>query len=256
VNAQPRGPVTLQIALDRIPLDRAEAITAAVREHADWIEVGTSLVKRYGMTGVARIVAAAGGTPVLADLKTADDARTELAMAAEAGASSVTVLGLAAPATLDVAVRVGAELGVEIMVDLMELDADGRARVAAAMPPTTVLAAHVPKDAQTADTDAASLLGDWATGRRLALAGGLGVSAVPAVAKWGDVRLIVGSAITAAADPAAAAAELRAAISALDLPAVPPHPTRAVPADPTRALASVLTHVVPAHTLSARQEQS
>jgi len=216
---QRRNGVTLQIALDRIPLESAEAITTAVREHADWIEVGTSLVKRYGMTGVARIVAAAGGTPVLADLKTADDARTELTMAAEAGAGSVTVLGLAAPATLDVAVRVAADLGIEVMVDLMELDAEGRARVAATMPPTAVLAAHVPKDAQTADTDAASLLGDWATGRRLALAGGLGVAAVPAVARWGDVRLIVGSAITAAADPAAAAAELRAAINAVGGPA-------------------------------------
>ena len=99
-----------------------------------------------------------------------------------------------------------AERGIELMVDLMELDADGRARVAAAMPATAVLAAHVPKDAQTDDTDAAALLGDWATGRRLALAGGLGVGDVPAVARWGDVRLIVGSAVTAAADPAAAAA--------------------------------------------------
>ncbi len=216
-----RSGVTLQVALDRIPLDRAEAITTAVRGDADWIEVGTSLVKRYGMAGVARIVAAAAGTPVLADLKTADDARTELTMAAEAGAGSVTVLGLAAPATLDVAVRVAADLGIEVMIDLMELDAVGRARVAAAMPPTAVLAAHVPKDAQTADTEAASLLGDWATGRRLALAGGLGVSAVPGVAQWGDVRLIVGSAVTAAADPAAAVAELRAAITAVAIPVTP-----------------------------------
>ena len=107
----PTATCHLQIALDRIPLERAEAITAAVRAHADWIEVGTSLIKRYGMAGVARIVAAAGGTPVLADMKTADDARTELTMAAEAGATSVTVLGLSTPATLDLAVLVAAERG-------------------------------------------------------------------------------------------------------------------------------------------------
>ena len=209
----PNG-LTLQIALDRIPLDRAEAITAAVRDRADWIEVGTSLVKRYGMAGVSRIVSAAGETPVLADLKTADDARTELAMAADAGARSVTVLGLATPATLDVAVQVAADNGLELMIDLMALDEAGRARVAAATPVTAVLAAHVPKDAQTADTDAAALLGRWATGRRLALAGGLGIGDVPAVARWGAVRLIVGSAVTAAGDPAAAAAALRTAIDA------------------------------------------
>ncbi len=210
----PRTLLSLQIALDRIPLERAEAITAAVSGVADWIEVGTSLIKRYGMAGVARIVAAAGDTPVLADMKTADDARTELTMAADAGARSVTVLGLSTPATLDLAVRVAADRGIEVMVDLMALDATGRARVAAAMPASAVLAAHVPKDAQTADTDAAALLGDWATGRRLALAGGLGVTDVPSVARWGDVRLIVGSSVTAAANPLSAAAALRSAITA------------------------------------------
>jgi len=205
--------ISLQIALDRIPIDRAEEIASAVRDHADWIEVGTSLVKLYGMPGVARIAAAAGGVPVLADLKTADDARTELTMAADAGARSVTVLGLAAPATLDVAAAVAADRDIELMIDLMELDEAGRARVAAAVPVHAVLAAHVPKDAQADNTDPAALLGDWAVGRRLALAGGLGIRDVPAVARWGDVRLIVGSSVIAAADPAAAAAELRAAIN-------------------------------------------
>ena len=133
-----------------------------MHDHADWVEVGTSLVKRYGMPGVAGVVAAAGGVPVLADLKTADDARTELTMAADAGARSVTVLGLAAPATLDVA-----------------------ASVAAAAPATAVLAAHVPKDVQTENTYSAALLGNWAVGRRLAQAGGLGVRDVPAVARRG-----------------------------------------------------------------------
>lgn len=209
----PQARVSLQIALDRIPLERAETVTAAVSGIADWIEVGTSLIKRYGMPGVARIVAAAGGTPVLADMKTADDAKTEILMAAEAGATSVTVLGLSTPATLDVAVLAAAENEIELMVDLMALNATGRARVAAAMPASAVLAAHVPKDAQRADTDAAALLGDWATGRRLALAGGLGVADVPTVARWGDVRLIVGSSVTAAADPLSAATALRSAIT-------------------------------------------
>ncbi len=206
------GTATLQIALDRIPLDRAEAITDQVRGSADWIEVGTSLIKRYGMAGVVRIVAAAGDTPVLADMKTVDDARTEMTMAADSGAASATVLGLSTPQTLTLAVRVADELGIELMLDLMALDVTGTSRVAAAMPASVVLAAHVPKDAQAAGMEAAALLGPWATGRRLALAGGLGIAHVPAVAQWGDVRLIVGSAVTAATDPAAAAQELRAAI--------------------------------------------
>ena len=217
-----RPGVGLQIALDRIPLDRAVQITTGVRGLADWIEVGTSLVKQHGMPGVARIVEAAGDTPVLADLKTADDARTEVLMAAAAGARSVTVLGLAGPATLATAIAVSQDCGIELMIDLMQLDEAARARVASVTPANAVLAAHVPKDAQTEHTDATALLGNWAAGRRLALAGGLGVADVPAVAQWGDVRLIVGSAVTASTDPVAAATALRVAIEASPFPSPRP----------------------------------
>ena len=47
----------LQIALDRMPLARATEITRAVAGEADWIEVGTSLIKQYGMEAVVQIVA-------------------------------------------------------------------------------------------------------------------------------------------------------------------------------------------------------
>jgi 3-hexulose-6-phosphate synthase len=167
------------------------------------------------MAGLRQLVEVAGDTPMLADLKTADDARTELAMAYDAGAASVTVLGLASPRTLDLAVAVAAEYGRELMVDLMELDAAGRARVAAAVPHSTVLAAHVPKDAQPGGADPAALLGGWAAGRRLALAGGLGPRDVHRLVALGAVRLIIGSAVTAAADPAAAAARMRSVIDPL-----------------------------------------
>ena len=111
----------LQIALDRIPLAHALDVTRSVAPLADWIEVGTSLVKRYGVDGLAQVVDAAGGTPVLADLKTADDAAYEFALAYDAGAASATVLGLAADVTLDTAVRIADERGREVVVDLMEL---------------------------------------------------------------------------------------------------------------------------------------
>jgi 3-hexulose-6-phosphate synthase len=201
----------LQIALDRIPLDRALAVTAAVAPLADWIEVGTSLVKRYGVAGLAAVVGAAAGTPVLADLKTADDAAYEFALAYDAGAASATVLGLAADATLDTAVRVAEERGREVVVDLMEVPPARRAALAARLPGHVVLAAHVGKDAQASGTRPADLLGPWAEGRRLALAGGLTAADLPALADLPDLRVIVGSAVTKADDPLAAVRELRAA---------------------------------------------
>lgn len=201
----------LQIALDRISLAHALDVTAAVAPHADWIEVGTSLVKRYGVDGIAAVVAVAAGTPVLADTKTADDAAYEFTLAYDSGAASATVLGLAADVTLDTAVRVAEERGREVVVDLMELTPTRCAALADRLPGHVVLAAHVGKDAQASGARPLDLLGDWARGRRLALAGGLTRADLPALADLPDLRVIVGSAVTKSDDPVAAVQELRAA---------------------------------------------
>ncbi len=201
----------LQIALDRIPLVHALDVTRSAAPLADWIEVGTSLVKRYGVDGLAQVVDAAGGTPVLVDLKTADDAAYEFALAYDAGAASATVLGLAADVTLDTAVRIADERGREVVVDLMELPPARRAVLAARLPAHVVIAAHVGKNAQASGLRPVDLLGPWADGRRLALAGGLTAADLPALADLPDVRVIIGSAVTKADDPVAAVQELRAA---------------------------------------------
>ncbi|MGC7102924.1 orotidine 5'-phosphate decarboxylase / HUMPS family protein [Amycolatopsis lurida] len=179
--------IELQIALDRMELDRAVAITAAVAGTVDGVEVGTSLVKRYGM------------------------AAYEFGLAFDAGARAATVLGVASRATVEAAGRLAAERGREVVVDLMLLDERQRADLAARTGAEAVLAAHVGKDDQAASADPVAQLGAWARGRRLAVAGGLGVADVPALRGYDGLRLIVGSAVTRAADPAAAVAELDAA---------------------------------------------
>jgi 3-hexulose-6-phosphate synthase len=210
-----RSSVDLQVALDRLPLDRAVGITEAVAAHTDWIEAGTSMVKQFGQEGLRRLVAAAGATPVLADLKTADDVRFEFEMAFTAGSRSVTVLGLAPDVSIDLAVEVTGEHDRELVVDLMGLT---RARIedlARRLPERVRLAPHVSKDAQrngmTSGQRVQDLLGDWSRGRRLALAGGLTADDLPALADEPELRVIVGSAVTKADDPVAAVDELRRA---------------------------------------------
>jgi len=199
----------IQVALDRIPLDRATRMTAEVAPHVDWIEVGTSLVKEYGRAGLKAVVASASPTPVLADLKTVDDVRFELALAYDAGARSATVLGLAPQVTVDTAVQVSAERGRELVVDLMGLAANQIESLAARLPRSVVFAAHVSKDAQATAQPAVTLLGPWAAGRRVALAGGLTAADLPGLAEWPDLRVIIGSAITKATNPLAVVRELR-----------------------------------------------
>ncbi|WP_413250275.1 orotidine 5'-phosphate decarboxylase / HUMPS family protein [Sinomonas flava] len=206
----------LQIALDRLPRARALALARELAPSADVVEVGTSLIKAHGMDVVREIVAAAGPTPVLADLKTADDAATEFGMAFEAGARAATVLAVGHDATLEKAIRTAGDYGAETVVDLMATTEGRRTQLAANLPDDAVLAAHVAKDVQSAHDGPASLLGAWATGRKLALAGGLGADDLPALAGIPRLRVIVGSAVTGAADPLGAAQELRRRLTSLE----------------------------------------
>ncbi len=201
----------IQVALDRIPLERAVSITREVAPLADWVEVGTSLVKQFGQHGLRQVVAAAGETPVLADLKTADDVRFEFEMAFAAGARSVTILGLAPAVSIDLAVLVTGEHDCELVVDLLGMDQARIEQLAKRLPEGVRLAPHVSKDAQATGQRVQDLLGAWSRGRRLALAGGLTARDLPALADEPDVRVIVGSAVTEADDPVAAVEELRRA---------------------------------------------
>lgn len=201
----------LQIALDRIPLARAVDLAGVVAPYVDWIEVGTSMVKQFGSEGLVAVVAAAGSTPVLADLKTVDDATFELSLAYDSGARSVTVLGLASDVTIETAVQLAASRDRELVVDLMGVPVARTAELASRLPHSVILSPHVGKDAQLTGGSPAELLGPWAAGRRIALAGGLTADDLPALSTIPDLRVIVGSAVTQATDPVAAVLELRRA---------------------------------------------
>jgi 3-hexulose-6-phosphate synthase len=203
--------VQLQVALDRLPLEKATSIARDVAGLADWIEVGTSMIKQYGVPAIADVVSAAGRTPVLADLKTVDDAAFELGLAFDAGARSATVVGQAPPTTIETAVRVAADRDRELMVDLIGMTDDAISALAQRVPADVVLEAHVGKDSQGTGADASTMLGPWAQGRRVAIAGGLTAETLAGLHGMGDLRAIVGSAVTKSADPADAVRKLHRA---------------------------------------------
>jgi 3-hexulose-6-phosphate synthase len=201
----------LQIAFDRMPIARAAEITRAVASIADWIEVGTSLIKTGGVRAIEQIVEAAGSTPVLADLKTVDDAAYEFGLIFDAGAKAGTVLALAADASIERASSVASDRGGEVLVDLMLAGPDRAAALASRMGPEAMLLVHVGKDTGSSGPDPLSSVGAWAGGRRIAVAGGLTLSSLESLRSHPGSRAIVGSAITGAGDPVEAALAFRAA---------------------------------------------
>jgi 3-hexulose-6-phosphate synthase/6-phospho-3-hexuloisomerase len=206
---------TLQVALDFLDLSRAlRCAREAVEGGADWLEAGTPLIKSVGLDAVRALAREFPGRIVVADLKVMDAGRTEVEAAAKAGAKVATVLGVASEATIEECVEAGRNAGIDICVDLLQAaDPAATARRAAALGARHV-SIHCPIDAQM---QGKSPWADLARVREavtcpVAVAGGLNSeTAADAVAAGAEI-VIVGGAVTKAADAAAAARAIRRAL--------------------------------------------
>ncbi|WP_167816211.1 orotidine 5'-phosphate decarboxylase / HUMPS family protein [Methanocorpusculum sp. GPch4] len=204
----------LQVALDVTELTRAQKIAEeALLGGADWIEIGTPLVKSEGMQAVRALRAQFPTTTLVADLKTSDTGGLEVEMAAKAGANIVCVLANTDNAVITDALRGAALYGVEIMADMMNVsDVVTRARELAGLG-VQIINAHVGIDQQMEGKDPLDLLdklGDLPV--KIAVAGGLNAeSASKAAARGADI-VIVGGSIIKAADVTKAARNVRDAI--------------------------------------------
>ena len=108
----------VQISLDVTSIPEAiEMAEMAVRAGVDWIEAGTPLVIAEGMHGVRALRERFPDKPLVVDLKTMDGGGLEVEIMARAGATHVVVMGQAEPETVELVVRAGRKLGVEVMGD-------------------------------------------------------------------------------------------------------------------------------------------
>ncbi len=209
----------LQVALDMPSLEDALRVArAAWANGAEVLEAGTPLVKSVGMEAVRALRRNFPEAVVVADTKIMDAGRLEAGVAVEAGADVVTVLGVASDETIGEVVDVAHEHGRLVAVDMINHpDPVGRAKEAARLG-ADIIILHVAVDVQMARgvtaAEAAPLVPrvKEATGRWVAVAGGLNRDTAPLVAKAGADIIIVGSAITRASDPGRATREIVEAI--------------------------------------------
>ncbi len=109
----------LQVALDLLELKRAiEIAEEALDGGADWIEVGTPLIKSEGMNAV-REIKRRFGVMTVADMKTIDTGAVEVEMAAKSGADIIIILALSDDSTIKEAIRAARKFGAKVMVDLI-----------------------------------------------------------------------------------------------------------------------------------------
>jgi len=208
--------VKLQVAIDLLTTADALALATKVAPYIDIIELGTPLIKSEGLAVITAMKKAFPDKLVFADFKTADAGELEADMAFGAGADLITILGATGDATILGAVKSAKAHGKGVVVDTIGvLDRVKRAREVIAMG-VEFVELHAGLDEQAQPGYSIQVLIDEASraGVPVSIAGGVKLSNIGAVKASGVKVAVAGAAIYGAADPAAAAKELREALDA------------------------------------------
>lgn len=207
----------LQLALDDVTLEQGLELVEQIREYVDIVEIGSPMIIEYGMVPVREFVARFPEIEVLADTKIMDAGEYEAAQTFEAGARYCTVLGVTDTRTVEGCLTAAQKYGRDVFVDMICVT-DIPARVAELEAAgVTCLGVHTGVDQQAMGrTPLEDLQVMRASSRnsRISVAGGISAKTVAAFIELGADVVIVGSGITHAEDPVAAAREIHEAIKA------------------------------------------
>ena len=197
-----KGRRILQVALDVLELERAIEIGKECMEGgADWLEVGTPLIKSEGMQAIRALRAAFPEVTIVADMKIMDTGAIEVEMAAKSGASIVSSLGVADNITIEDALRSARKYGVELMVDIMNTENPMKRAQELEMMGVDYVCVHVGIDQQMKGMDTLSLLEKVAEVIHTPLAVGGGIDAelaAEAVQLGADIVIVGGNIIRTA----------------------------------------------------------
>jgi 3-hexulose-6-phosphate synthase/6-phospho-3-hexuloisomerase len=202
----------LQVALDLLELKRAVEIgKECIAGGADWLEVGTPLIKSEGMNAIRTLRDAFPDVTLVADMKTMDTGAIEVEMAAKSGASVVSILAVADNAVIDEAIKSGRKYGVAIMVDI--INAEDPVRRAKELEGLGVdyVCVHVGIDQQMQGMDTLNLLKRVSAelNTPLAVAGGVDAELASEAVILGADIIIVGGNITRSAKVKESTAKIR-----------------------------------------------
>lgn len=191
----------LQVALDLINAERAMVIASeAVKGGADWIEIGTPLLKSEGVHIIRSMKKQFPHITLVADMKTMDTGSLETEIALKAGADIVSILAVADNSTIADAVKAAHTYGGAIMADLIGCsDVTHRAKDLENLG-VQYLCIHVGIDEQMKGKTPHNLVKKIVNTTKLpvAVAGGINSETAAGLISAGALILIVGGAITKA----------------------------------------------------------
>jgi 3-hexulose-6-phosphate synthase len=201
--------VKLQLALDRLTREECIQIVKETESNIDIIEVGTGVIKEYGMAIVREMKDLFPGKQIVADMKTCDAGKHEALQAFEAGADITTVMAFSSNLTIKDTLDVANKTGNQVMIDLLEVESRERVEELKELG-VNLVSLHIGKDKQhegNFNTSLFSLIKGLEV--EVTVAGGINLDTLPDIIKERPNTIIVGSAITKAENPQEVAAEMR-----------------------------------------------
>ena len=197
-------PPYLQVALDIPDWDKMKrAIEQLPRNDHLIIEVGTPLIKRYGLDIIQRIREIKRDVFIVADLKVLDTGNLEARMVADATADAVVISGLAPLPTIEKAVKEAKKTGIYSIIDMLNVE-DPISILNSLTEKPEVVELHRAIDAESKDEKH-----KWSDipkvkkiDKRIlvAVAGGIRIDNAPEALKSGADILVIGRAISNAKD--------------------------------------------------------
>jgi len=202
----------IQLALDRLTIPEAIRLTSLVEPDIDWIEVGTSLIKEFGMESIREMKKAFPHKTILADTKTMDNAKYEAEISFTAGADIITVMGTAPKVTIETCIEIAKIYQKRVMIDLLNTSSEQLKSLLTIE--DAIFCLHISKDEQELsgknEWKNSQILAAYPTSSHtIAAAGGITIDSLPQLLADGIDIAIIGSAITKAVNPSEAARQFK-----------------------------------------------
>ncbi|MBM7573582.1 3-hexulose-6-phosphate synthase [Aquibacillus albus] len=200
----------LQLALDRLSKGECLKISKETQNYIDWIEIGTGVIKEYGMSIVREMKEKFPDKVLVADMKTCDAGKHEAIQAFEAGADITTVMAFSADRTIKDTLEVSRDYGARVMIDLLGISTQQRINELINLG-VDLVSLHYGKDMQQDGSIHLNLFDLIRSDEKLdvTVAGGINLDTLPAIIRENPSVVIVGSAITKANNPAAIARKMK-----------------------------------------------
>lgn len=204
----------IQLALDRLTKEECFQLIDKTVNYTDIVEIGTGVIKEYGMDIIRETHAKYPQLSLLADMKTCDAGKSEAIQAFSSGTDIMTVMAFSDNQTIIETLLIAKKYKKQVMIDLLGIESKKRVEELASLG-CNLFCLHIGKDKQKQgkpNFEELFYLTERIQGIDLAVAGGIDATSIQDLKKHLINIVIIGSAVTLNQNPKLAIQEIRDSI--------------------------------------------